>query len=182
MSVHPDPKAEYRAFFADVYADVLRFAQRRTTNAEQAEDAVADAMLVAWRRFGDAPKRSGERRAWLFGIVRNTMLNAARSETRRSALTVRLIDEPAQFASDDHAQAVAQRVDLARAWGRLEPDQQEVLALAVFEQLSAAEAAIVLGISSVAFRTRLARARRKLHSYLTSPAITATFIAQEARP
>ncbi len=172
-------EADYRAFFADAYADALRFASRRTA-PDHAEDAVAEAMLVAWRRFAEAPTEAGERRAWLFGIVRNTVLNANRSQARRSALAVR-IGDGGVAESPDHADQVAQRLDLARAWRKLEDGQQEVLALTVFEGLTAAQSARVLGISAVAFRARLSRARRALHSHFSHPAAPSTSLtAQEA--
>ena len=161
--------ADYRAFFADVYEDAVRFASRRTPTADRAEDAVAEAMLVAWRRFADAPADVGERRAWLFGIVRNTLLNANRSEARRSALAVRVGDSGGEMEAPDHADQVAQRLDLARAWRRLAVEQQEALSLAILENLSAAQAARVIGITVVAYRTRLSRARRALHAHMSSP-------------
>ena len=138
-------------------------------------------MLVAWRRFDAAPVDRDERRAWLFGIVRKTLLNAARSEARQSALAVRLGDAFLAPDGDDHASLVAQRLDLARAWRNLEPAEQEVIALAVFEGLTAPQAARVLEISGVSFRTRLARARRKLKTHLSAPLPpTTTFIPQGA--
>jgi RNA polymerase sigma-70 factor (ECF subfamily) len=182
MRVKPDREADFRSFFADSYADALRFAQRRTT-LERAEDVVAEAMLVVWRRFDDAPDDSGERRAWLFGIVRNTILNASRSEARQAAVAVKIIDADGVRDSPDHADHIAQRLDLARAWAQLADGHQEVLALAVFEQLTAAQAARVLGISGVAFRTRLTRARRALQSlvpHFSPSGSSPTF--QEARP
>lgn len=168
MRVKPEREDDFRLFFSDAFADALRFAQRRIAS-DRAEDVVAEAMLVAWRRFDDAPGDPRERRAWLFGIVRNTILNASRSEARQAAVAVKIIDAATIVDTPDHADHVAQRLDLARAWAQLPNGHQEVLALAVFEQLSSPHAARVLGISGVAFRTRLARARRALQSLLPHP-------------
>ena len=169
MSVHSRPPGEFRAFYQDVYDDVLRFAQRRTESAERAEDAVADALLVAWRRFADAPAAHGDRRAWLFGIVRNTLLNAGRSHARQAAVAVR-VQNAGDVMGRDHADDSGRRIDLVRAWRSLGAEHQEVLALTVFEQLNSRQAAVVLGISSVAYRARLSRARRLLRAHLDEPA------------
>ncbi len=143
---------------------------------------MAEAMLIAWRRFDDAPDGSGDRRAWLFGIVRNTILNANRSEARQAAVAVRIVDTATIVDTPDHADDVARRLDLAHAWAQLPTGHQEVLALAVFEQLSSPHAARVLGISGVAFRARLARARRALQSLLPPPLPTPTSLRiQEAQ-
>ena len=61
---------------------------------------------------------------------------------------------------------IMNRVDLARAWRLLSEVHQEALSLAVFEDLNAPQAAAVLGISPVAFRLRLSRARRALRLLL----------------
>ena len=142
------------------YADVLRFAQRRV-HPTHAEDVVAEAFLVAWRRLDDLPDAHDDARAWLFGIARGVILNTHRGHERQRALAVRLADVPAGTA-DLAEDVIAQQIDLARAWQRLSAQQQEALALAVFEGLSGPQAAGVLGISPVAYRLRLSRARRAL--------------------
>ncbi|MEJ5946476.1 sigma factor-like helix-turn-helix DNA-binding protein [Pseudokineococcus basanitobsidens] len=75
-------------------------------------------------------------------------------------------DEVTGQQSHHDVDAVVDRVDLARAWRRLSEAQQEVLGLAVFEELDAPRAARVLDISPVAFRLRLSRARRALRLHL----------------
>jgi DNA-directed RNA polymerase specialized sigma24 family protein len=52
------------------------------------------------------------------------------------------------------------------ALGRLEFEDQEILRLAGWEELSPGEIAVVLGISPVAARSRLHRARRRLRAAL----------------
>ncbi|MFF4779218.1 RNA polymerase sigma factor [Microtetraspora fusca] len=63
------------------------------------------------------------------------------------------------------ADLVAWRVDLARAWSRLSAVHQEALALTVWDGLDAPRAAQVLGISPVAYRLRLSRARKALRAH-----------------
>ncbi|WAP50796.1 sigma-70 family RNA polymerase sigma factor [Arthrobacter sp. ATA002] len=148
-----------------MYPDLLRFVQRRT-NTALAEDVVSEALLVVWRRFAEVPRNQDDARAWTFGITRNIMLNAHRGEQRRQALGIRLTDTGSEPHSSSHEDAVMSRVDLSRAWHLLSELHQEALGLAVFEDLSAAQAAVVLGISPVAFRLRLSRARRALRLLL----------------
>lgn len=124
---------------------------------------VAEAFLVVWKRFSEAPANENDARAWVFGITRNLMLNARRGEQRRQALGVRLAEAAPTAWSTSHADLVSSRIDLSRAWTLLsEVHQEEALGLAVFENLAAPQAATVLGISPVAFRLRLTRARRAL--------------------
>lgn len=160
----PDPERAFRSLYAAVRPDLLRFVQRRA-HPDHAEDVVAEALLVVWRRLDELPTDPEDARAWVFGVTRNVLLNHRRGAQRRQALGVRLADDPGAVEGDA-ADAVVHRVDLARAWRLLSEVHQEALGLAVFEQLPAPQAAAVLGISPVAFRLRLSRARRALRLHL----------------
>ena len=160
---------QFRSFYADAYADVLRFVERRVL-AGHAEDVVAEAFLAAWRRFEDAPQSRSDQRAWIFGIARNCLLNARRGLRRGDALAVRIGEALMVQAQPSAADTdlLALRADLARAWRELAPDEQEVLALTVFEDLTSPQAGLVLGISSAAYRLRLMRARASLRRLLAA--------------
>jgi RNA polymerase sigma-70 factor (ECF subfamily) len=61
---------------------------------------------------------------------------------------------------------VAFHLDLSRAWHQLRPEDQEVLSLAIWENLSSPQAGRVLGITAAAYRIRLYRARLALRRVL----------------
>ena len=65
-------------------------------------------------------------------------------------------------------------MDLGRAWRLLSERHQEALALTVWDGLTALEAATVLGISPVAYRLRLSRARSVLRAHLGVSATTSS--------
>lgn len=166
----PDREARFRSLYADAYADVLRFAQRRA-HPSHAEDVAADAFLVAWRRLDDAPSRPDDLRAWLFGITRHCLLNARRGQGRQDALAVRVAETlPGSGPGVGlDADLVAQRLDLAVAWRQLSPTDQEALSLTVFDNLTSPQAGRVLGITAASYRLRLLRARRALRRQLDRP-------------
>lgn len=152
----------FRALYEAVYVDLLRFVRWRV-HPSHAEDVVGEVMLVAWRRLDDVPVDLSGARPWLFGVARKTLQNARRREGRQEAVTVRLAETaPGSAHAGLSPEAVADRADLAAAWPRLSAVHQEAIALAVLDGLTAPEAALVLGISPVAFRLRLSRARRSL--------------------
>lgn len=161
----PDREHTFRSLYESAYPDLLRFVQRRA-HPDHAEDVVADAFLVVWRRLDELPRPHDDARAWVFGITRNILLNKQRSEQRRGALGVRLAEATTVPCTDADAEGVVSRVDLGKAWRLISEVHQEALALAVFEELRAPQAATVLGISPVAFRLRLSRARRALRLHL----------------
>jgi len=137
--------------------DLRAFVHRRTPPAH-ADDVVAEALLVAWRRIDEAPD---DPRPWLFGIARNVILTTTRTHGRWRALHVRLSTQP-PAAMGELAGDVASRVDLVRAWGKLTADEREVLALIAWDGLTVRDAASVLGCQPGTFRMRLMRARRHL--------------------
>lgn len=161
----PDEESAFTDLYESLYPDLVRFVQRRA-HPEHAEDVASEVFLVMWRRFADLPRETDDARAWAFGIARNILLNTRRGELRRQALGVRLADIPASDRDSPDVDAIASRVDMSTAWHRLSEVHQEALALAVFEDLNAPHAAVVLGISPVAFRLRLSRARRALRLHL----------------
>jgi RNA polymerase sigma-70 factor (ECF subfamily) len=165
----PDREARFRTVYEATYPDLLRFVQRRV-HPTHAEDIAADVFLVAWRRFDDLPKDAADARAWLFGIAQRTLLNGQRGDRRRQALTMRIAEatvvaQHGEAWKGSDSELVARRLDLAAAWRRLTPSAQETLSLSVWDGLDGPQAAVVLGISPVAFRLRLSRARRALRRY-----------------
>jgi RNA polymerase sigma-70 factor (ECF subfamily) len=164
----PCREARFTSLYEATYVDLLRFAQRRV-HTTHAEDVVAESFLVAWRRLDDLPPQRDDARAWLFGIVRGVLLNTHRGAERQRALAVKLADVPTGSAVDIDADLVARQIDISRAWRQLSDVHQEALALAVLDGLSAPQAAAVLGVSPIAFRLRLSRARRALRLHLDHP-------------
>lgn len=171
MTTHHQRREErFRSLYADAYEDVLRFVQRRV-DPSHAEDVAAEAFLVAWRRLEEAPARPDDLRAWLFGVARHCLLNARRGQRRGEALAVRIAAAvPTESDTERLDQdLVALRIDLMVAWQQLAAGDQEVLALTVFEGLNSRLAGRVMGITPVAYRVRLVRARRDLRRHLEHP-------------
>ena len=87
----PRELAEVR--FSDMYErnarDLLGYALRRSPDAEDAADVVAETFLIAWRRLGEVPA-GDETRLWLYGTARHVLANRDRGERRRDRLTERL--------------------------------------------------------------------------------------------
>jgi RNA polymerase sigma-70 factor (ECF subfamily) len=168
-----ESRQHFQQVYLQAYADLVHFVMRRHQPPDLAEDIVAEAFTIAWQRLGDLPADHGEARAWLFGITRRLLLAQQRTQSRGQALAVRIAQQPSGPAGPagpeaGHDDLVATSVDLANAWPQLAAVHQEALSLTVWEGLSGAQAAQVLGISPVAFRIRLSRARRVLRQYLNA--------------
>lgn len=151
----------FREVFAAHYDDLTRFVRRRSL-ADHAEDVVEEAFLTLWRQ----KTMPAQVRPWLFATARNLLLNAERGRQRQEALAVR-IAEALDTDAPDQASGSDIRLDVIASWRTLPTADQEVLALAIWEDLSPAEAAIVLGCSRAAYLMRLSRAKARLAPRLT---------------
>lgn len=175
----PDSEERLRRLYTLHGRPVLAYALRRTSSAEDAADAVAETFLVAWRRLDSVP--SGDALPWLYGVARRVLANQRRAAHRRVRLAERLRQElpPAIQAIDPHAASGP----FPPALRRLSADDQEILLLAAWEELEPNEIAEVLGISRIAARSRLHRARRRLADRTAEDADspTTTLRIEEAR-
>src|SRR6266581_2258008 len=176
-TAHPEDRlesSELERFEAVVLAHLdaaYTLARYLTRSDHDAQDVVQDASLRAFRHFGSfRGAGSGEGRAWLLAIVRNTAYTWQRRH-HGDTLTTAFDEEQhseAVTGEDPEAAVVAQgeRVALHRAIDELPPEFREVIVLRELEELSYKEIAEVAGVPVGTVMSRLARARRRLEEVL----------------
>src|SRR4051794_1744366 len=116
-----------------------------------ADDAVAEAYMTAWRRQRDIPP--GAELGWMIGVTRRVLANARRSERRVGALRTRIGFQP-RFDAPDPA-AYVEDGELRAALLELAPLDREAVLLAAWFDLTSADAARALGITPAAYRMRV---------------------------
>jgi RNA polymerase sigma factor (sigma-70 family) len=148
----------------------FNYARWLTKNDADAEDVVQDACVRALRFFSSL--RDENARAWLFTIVRNTWYG--RFPRRAGPAVVNVADEDADdradVSLDPEAQLIQQQTveQVRRALEMLPTDFREVLVLRELEGLSYKEIAAIVGVPIGTVMSRLARARERLASVLTT--------------
>lgn len=157
-------QVRFRRLYREQGRAILAYALRRVEDPEDAADVVAETFLVAWRRFGEVPIDGGSR-LWLYAVARRVIANLNRSERRRTRLGERLA-ESLRTELATRAAPGGEAAEVLRAMGGLGDEDRELLLLVSWEGLSPGQAATVLGISSLAARSRLHRARRRLRALL----------------
>ncbi|RCG32274.1 RNA polymerase sigma factor [Sphaerisporangium album] len=163
----PDLKRRFEEIYTAHYAEILAYVRRRTASSDDAADALAETFTTAWRRLDDVPD-GARARLWLYGVARRVLANGRRAESRRGELVERLGAQLALW-TEGTGPVGADDLDGVRvAFGRLKPDDMEVLSLASWEGLSSEEIATVLGCSRGAARLRLHRARKRLAGELSA--------------
>ncbi|WP_406042289.1 RNA polymerase sigma factor [Micromonospora sp. NBC_00898] len=146
---------------------VYNHAFRLTGSWTTAEDITQETFLIAWRRRDVVRLVEGSALPWLLVVATNAVRSEWRSGRRWLALLRRLPSE--RHTDGDLADAVAARLDDERRMAeilavvrRLSPAEREAVALCLWSGVSYPDAAIVLGISEVAVRSRVSRARGRL--------------------
>jgi RNA polymerase sigma-70 factor (ECF subfamily) len=118
---------------------------------------------VCWRRLDEVPERP---LPWAYGVARNCLANALRSERRQARLAAKVAatEPPGQVDGPE----VVLGVDdgLAEAMAALPEGDAELLRLWAWERLTPAEVAEVLDITANAASVRLHRARGRLREAL----------------
>jgi RNA polymerase sigma-70 factor (ECF subfamily) len=150
--------AKYRAQYA-------RFATRMLGNREDAEEALQDAFVRAYRSLAkcDDPEKFG---SWLFRILANRCRTAGARRGRRERTF--LNDEIALLeAAEDHPEERrAWREEIHRALMRLDEDQREAFLLKHVEELGYEEMAELTGVGVSALKMRVKRACERLRVLL----------------
>ena len=151
-----DRIAAFEAVFDAYWPRVLAYALRRIANAADAEDIAAETFVVAWRRLAELPGGAATL-PWLYAVTRRIVANQPRRNERLTRLRFRLRAESSAPSAATSAESPA----ALTALGRLRRDDQEILKLLAWEELTHAQIAHVLGLSpnAVAIRVHRARAR-----------------------
>ncbi|MFE9633374.1 RNA polymerase sigma factor [Streptomyces sp. NPDC006463] len=142
---------------------LLALAQHLLGNRTDAEDAVQDAFLSAWRRLPEF-RHSASFGTWMYRIVTNRCLNALRHPPH--PLPLDTVPEPVAAAADSSPPQVAETdaaaAALTKALLGLRPELRVCWVLRELHGLHYDEIAQVVGSSEQTVRGRLFRARRAL--------------------
>ena len=154
---------------------LLSVARRFLGNNEDAQDAVQDAFIRAYKAIHTFEARA-QLHTWLHRILVNTALMKLRERRRRPTesiddlLPAYTSDGHQAVASRDWSDAVLERKETAaivrEAIARLPDQYREVLVLRDIEERDTAEAAALLGTTSNVVKVRLHRARQALRTLL----------------
>ncbi|MFB7999811.1 RNA polymerase sigma factor [Streptomyces sp. NPDC056002] len=157
----------YREHFGAIEAYVAR-----RCDPSRTADVVADVFVTAWRRFPDLPGTAPL--PWLYGVARRTLANDRRSQQRQLKLAELLVDQRPAGDYGPHPDDVIAELDLVKAFDLLSTNDQEVLGLALWEELSISESGKALGCSAASARVRLFRARKRLRTLLAKNSASQT--------
>jgi RNA polymerase sigma factor (sigma-70 family) len=156
-----ESEVRFRAVFESTYPALARYARHRGLSGSDAEDLVAETYEVAWRRLDAVPADDGAL-PWLLAVERNLLRNRRRKQWRERTVLERL--GPPEVEEMGLPSVTWQ--EIRGALDRLSDEDRELILLVAWDGLEPSQAAIALGLTAGAARTRLHRARTRLAQLL----------------
>ncbi|WP_422931971.1 sigma-70 family RNA polymerase sigma factor [Singulisphaera sp. PoT] len=152
---------------------VLRVCRNVLGDPHDAEDAFQAVFLVLASRAGSI-RRRGSIANWLFGVAHRVALRARRGAARRRRLGREIAGRTPEGSPQepDEEAPEAQALHLHEEIDGLPERLRDPVVLCYFQGLTYAAAADRLGVTEVAVRGRLARARERLRQSLTRRGVT----------
>ena len=153
------------------YKDLaFAIAIRILENEQEAEEAVQDAFVQAFRKIGSF---RGDSRfsTWLYRIVVNHSLTRAKKRKRMVPYAdLELAENRIEAIESSYHQLTQQDQTkyINLALEKLAPEDRIVLTLYYLDEQTLAEVAVITGISKDNIKMRLHRARRKMYGVLSN--------------
>jgi RNA polymerase sigma-70 factor (ECF subfamily) len=162
--------ASFERIFDRHVRAIYAFAAARI-GRDHAEDVTADTFVTAFRMRATFDPTATSARPWLYGIAVNVMRRHSARDARWRGNASR---EP--FAVDvDDLELAEDRIDaermadqLAATLARLSPGERDVLLMHVLGGMTHRQIAVALGIRTGSAKSRLSRARARLHAELST--------------
>lgn len=160
--------AAMRMLVAAKLPRILGLATRMLADTAEAEDVAQEAFVRVWKNASAWQPGRARFDSWLHTVVLNLCRDRLR---RRREMTGDVLPDPVDPTPDAEAGLIEQERGnaVADAIGDLPGRQREAILLVHYQDLSGAEAALVLDISVEALESLLARGRRTLRAKLAEP-------------
>ena len=162
-----DTSAEFHDFFERHYAELARFANLLTGEADAADDLAADALVALWQRW-DRLRAADHPLAYARGVVANMARERIRSAVReRRRIALFWSRTPGQMEAPDTASVLDVRAALARLPFR----KRACVVLRHAFDLSEKETAAALGISVGTVKSQTSKGMTELQRILGAGAV-----------
>jgi RNA polymerase sigma factor (sigma-70 family) len=161
------PLEEFEQVYLRNVDVVMGYFARRCRDPQTVADLTSETFVRAVDGFARFDPRRGSDRAWLFGIAARVFAHHCEQSAGGRVAVERLGGH--RLLDDDEIEELTERIDaeregaaLLRSWAELPEVERAAIELVDLEDLTPKEAALALGVSRVAFRQRLSRARSRL--------------------
>lgn len=150
-----DTKA-FSELYARIHVELYKFALYTLKHPQDAEDAVSEAVIAAYRNIGNLKKEEAFR-SWIFRILSNEC-----KKKFREAPQTELLDDQAAASETDYAQVQ----DVKTAFGMLKEEERMIVAFSVFGGYQSEEIGSMMEQNPATVRSKKNRALEKMRRFL----------------
>lgn len=167
---HGTYRARLAGLYEEYYDKIARYAHAHVGNRTLSEDIASEVFMKALESVDRYQERGLPMQAWLFKIAHNLVVDYLRRETKRPTVPIDGVElEDGADPPQQVAESKDQMRSVARAMGTLTEEQQEVLRLRFFAELTSGEVGKLLGKRDGAVREMQRAALEKLRKALAEP-------------
>jgi len=150
----------YDAYIGDIY----RFVFYRVQKKETAEDVTSHIFLKALENISSYHAKKGNFRAWLYQITRNSIIDYYRKNKAEENIEDTVLSDNEKSKEQIETNLLSQ--DVQKYLHQLTPDQQEIIFLRVWEDLSYSEIAKILEKSEASCKMQFSRGIKQLRDIM----------------
>ena len=162
------PDAALRAAYDAHGAELLRFARRALGDRGQAEDAVQETFVRAWRASSRYDPARASQRTWLFAILRNVVIDSLRARRSRPSMAdgSAAPEVPQVPDGDSELERALTAWEVDAALGAVGEDQRRALVEVHWRGRPYADVAAELGVPEGTVKSRVYYGLRAMRSAL----------------
>jgi RNA polymerase sigma-70 factor (ECF subfamily) len=161
------PDAALRSAYDAHGGELYRFARRALGDAGQAEDAVQEAFVRAWRASDRYDPARASQRTWLFAILRNVVIDQVRARGSRPPMAAdRDPDDQVAATAYDAIDRVLTGWQVEAALDAVAEEQRRVLVEVHWRGRPYAEVAAELGVPEGTVKSRVYYGLRAMRAAL----------------
>ncbi len=157
--------AAFASLYANYAGQLYRFALYYMRNPDDAEDAVQDAVLQAFRSMSSLRKEDSFK-SWLFKILANCCKKRL-IENKNIYADENVQDDPDLCNQESPNCDEAVRLTVRDAVSALPPDDRQIVLLSVVAGYSSMEIAAMLGMNAATVRSTKSRSLARLRTMLS---------------
>ncbi len=152
----------FSALYEEIHIDLYRFALYMMEQPQDAEDAVSEAVIIAFEKIKTLKKPEAFK-SWMFQILANCCRKKLKKRGEAEEIQETISKETAgqELAADPK-----QIVSLQEAFFRLTNEERMIIALAVLGGYKSNEIGEHLGIPAATVRSKQRRGLRKMKAFL----------------
>lgn len=145
---------------------LLAYARRRLHDERDAEEAVQEVLVRAWRYSSTYDPSKGTERTWLFGIARNVVTD---QQTKRS---LRIVNDDGEHGEvDDSLERLADSSVVSDALNRLSAEHRNAIVASYFHGKTTTQIAAESGLAPGTVKSRIFYGLRALRDSLEEQGI-----------